>query len=70
VQYWEVFDGSMIREFEASVSAAINSLDISADGRHFVTGSNDCLVKVSSVLRCRDYVRIKCGYPMETLNKI
>ncbi|KXS13951.1 WD40 repeat-like protein [Gonapodya prolifera JEL478] len=46
VAYWEAFDGSLIREIEASQSDAINGLDISSDGRLFVVGGSDKLVKV------------------------
>ncbi|XP_029948827.1 cilia- and flagella-associated protein 52 [Salarias fasciatus] len=46
VAYWEVFDGSTIRELEASKSGAINGMHITQDGRHFVTGGDDKLVKV------------------------
>uniref|UniRef100_A0A8C5R5C0 Cilia- and flagella-associated protein 52 n=1 Tax=Leptobrachium leishanense TaxID=445787 RepID=A0A8C5R5C0_9ANUR len=46
IGYWEVFDGSAIREFEGSLSGAINGLDISSDGHHFVTGGDDKLVKL------------------------
>lgn len=38
VAYWDVFDGSTIRELEASQSGAINDMHISQDGKHFVTG--------------------------------
>ncbi|XP_008315004.1 cilia- and flagella-associated protein 52 [Cynoglossus semilaevis] len=46
VAYWDVFDGSTIRELEASQSGAINDMHISQDGKHFVTGGDDKLVKV------------------------
>jgi len=46
VAYWESFDGSLIREIEASQSDAINGLDITADGKFFVCGGSDKLVKV------------------------
>ncbi|XP_023119492.2 cilia- and flagella-associated protein 52 [Amphiprion ocellaris] len=46
VAYWEVCDGAAIRELEASQSGAINSMHISQDGKHFVTGGDDKLVKV------------------------
>lgn len=45
--YWETYDGSMIRELEGSKSGAINSLDMTADQRCFVTGGEEKLVKVS-----------------------
>ncbi|KAM8945316.1 cilia- and flagella-associated protein 52 [Pelodytes ibericus] len=46
ISYWEVFDGSAIRELEGSLSGAINGMDISEDGVHFVTGGDDKLVKL------------------------
>ncbi|KAJ3300742.1 Cilia- and flagella-associated protein 52 [Borealophlyctis nickersoniae] len=46
VGYWEAYDGSLIRELEASQSDAINGLDISKDGKFFVIGGSDKLVKV------------------------
>ncbi|KAJ1527986.1 hypothetical protein ONE63_007914 [Megalurothrips usitatus] len=46
IQYWECYDGSLIRDLEGSTAAALNSLDICSDGSFFVTGSNDFLVKV------------------------
>jgi WD40 repeat protein len=46
VGYWEAFDGSLIRELEASQSDTINGLDISSNGKYFVIGGSDKLVKV------------------------
>ncbi|GLD64997.1 cilia- and flagella-associated protein 52 [Lates japonicus] len=46
VTYWDVYDGSAIRELEGSQSGAINGMHISQDGKHFVTGGDDKLVKV------------------------
>ncbi|XP_053355155.1 cilia- and flagella-associated protein 52 [Clarias gariepinus] len=46
IGYWEVYDGAAVRELEASQSGAINGMDISADGEHFITGGDDKLVKV------------------------
>ncbi|XP_073334856.1 cilia- and flagella-associated protein 52 [Pagrus major] len=46
VTYWDVFDGSVIREREGSLSGAINGMHISQDGKHFVTGGDDKLLKV------------------------
>ncbi|CAN9510530.1 unnamed protein product [Ophioblennius macclurei] len=46
VAYWEVYDGSVIREVEGSKSGALNGMHITQDGRHFVTGGDDKLVKV------------------------
>ncbi|EGF78625.1 hypothetical protein BATDEDRAFT_26475 [Batrachochytrium dendrobatidis JAM81] len=46
VAYWEAFDGSLIRELEVSQSDTINGLDITCDGKLFVIGGSDKLVKV------------------------
>ncbi|KAL1117056.1 hypothetical protein AAG570_004384, partial [Ranatra chinensis] len=46
--YWEVYDGTLLRELEGSRVAALNTLHISKDGEHFVTGSNDTFVKLWS----------------------
>lgn len=46
VCYWEVFDGSLIREIEASQSDSINGLDISRDGQFIIVGGSDRLLKV------------------------
>ena len=47
VGYWEVYDGSQIRELEGSKSDSINGMDICE--RHFVTGGGDKLIKVLSL---------------------
>ena len=46
VAYWEVFDGSQIRELEASKSGSINGVDLSPGGKRLVTGGDDRLIKV------------------------
>jgi len=46
IAYWETYDGAQIRELEASKSGTINGLDIDREGKFFVTGSSDKLVKV------------------------
>ncbi|XP_064180207.1 cilia- and flagella-associated protein 52 [Anguilla rostrata] len=46
IGYWEVYDGSPIRELEGSLSGSINGMHISPDGNHFVTGGDEKLVKV------------------------
>ncbi|XP_023385618.1 cilia- and flagella-associated protein 52 [Pteropus vampyrus] len=38
IAYWEVFDGSVIRELEGSLSGSINGMDITVEGVYFVTG--------------------------------
>jgi WD40 repeat protein len=47
IAYWESYDGSQIRELEASKSGPLNGLDVDPEGKRFVTGSADKLVKVS-----------------------
>lgn len=51
--YWEAFDGSLIRELDASQSDTINGLDITKDGKYFVIGGSDKLVKVLFAIKCR-----------------
>ncbi|KAI9188916.1 hypothetical protein H9P43_000338 [Blastocladiella emersonii ATCC 22665] len=46
IAYWEAYDGSLIREIEASQSDAINGLDMARDGTRFVIGGSDKLVKM------------------------
>ncbi|KAG5278993.1 hypothetical protein AALO_G00104960 [Alosa alosa] len=46
IGYWEVYDGSAIRELEGSLSGAINGMHITQGGDHFVTGGDEKLVKV------------------------
>lgn len=46
IGYWECFDGSLIRDLDGSLSGAVNAMDISSDGRYFVTGGVDKLLKV------------------------
>lgn len=44
--YWEVIDGSLVRELEGSPTGALNALDMSYEGSLFVTGGNDQVVKL------------------------
>nr|XP_033817632.1 cilia- and flagella-associated protein 52 [Geotrypetes seraphini]XP_033817633.1 cilia- and flagella-associated protein 52 [Geotrypetes seraphini]XP_033817634.1 cilia- and flagella-associated protein 52 [Geotrypetes seraphini]XP_033817635.1 cilia- and flagella-associated protein 52 [Geotrypetes seraphini] len=46
IGYWEVFDASIIRDLDGSLSGSLNGMDISPDGVHYVTGGDDKLVKV------------------------
>uniref|UniRef100_A0A672QL79 Cilia- and flagella-associated protein 52 n=1 Tax=Sinocyclocheilus grahami TaxID=75366 RepID=A0A672QL79_SINGR len=46
IGYWEVYDGSAIRELEGSLFGAINGMSISEDGKYFVTGGDDKLLKL------------------------
>lgn len=45
--YWETYDGNQIRELDGSRQGSIDGMDISTDGRHFVTGGDDKEVLVS-----------------------
>lgn len=46
IAYWEIYDGSLIREVEGSKSSALNTLDITANGKYFATGGSDQVVKL------------------------
>jgi len=46
IAYWETLDCSLVREVEGSSVGTLNCIDISPDGRSFVTGSNDCTIKI------------------------
>ncbi|KAF7651790.1 hypothetical protein LDENG_00105250 [Lucifuga dentata] len=46
IVYWDVFEGSVLRELEGSQSGSINAMHISQDGKHFVTGGDDRLLKI------------------------
>jgi len=46
IAYWETLDCSLVREIEGSSVGTLNCIDISPDGRSFITGSNDCTVKI------------------------
>jgi len=46
IGYWELYDGSLIRELGGSGSGVLNAVDISRDGKHVLTGGSDTYVKV------------------------
>lgn len=46
VVYWETYDGSQIRELDASETGGINGLDIDCAGKFIVTGGDDTVLKV------------------------
>ncbi|KAL1452807.1 hypothetical protein WDU94_007002 [Cyamophila willieti] len=46
IDYWETIDGSHIRSLEGSEVAAVNCVDFVDDGKCFVTGGADQIVKV------------------------
>eukprot|EP00164_Ancoracysta_twista_P002403 GFYU01003183.1.p1 GENE.GFYU01003183.1~~GFYU01003183.1.p1 ORF type:complete len:615 (+),score=173.33 GFYU01003183.1:168-2012(+) len=46
ITYWDTFDGSAIRIVDGSEEAEVNSLDITDNGKMFVSGGGDKLVRV------------------------
>jgi len=58
ISYWEKFDGQIIRSVEGSGSE-LNTLDITAEGKHFVSGGQD------GVLRIWNYDEGICYYAGE-----
>ncbi|ESS64473.1 hypothetical protein TCDM_07459 [Trypanosoma cruzi Dm28c] len=46
ITWWDTVDCGAIREIPGSKTGEVNSLSISTDGRFFVTGGNDRIVKV------------------------
>ena len=46
IAYWETLDGSLVREIEGSITGTLNTISISHDGQHFLTGSDDSIVKL------------------------
>ncbi|KAH9586177.1 WD40 repeat [Trypanosoma melophagium] len=46
ITWWDAVDCGAIREIPASKTGEVNSLSIAADGRFFVTGGDDRIVKV------------------------
>lgn len=46
ISYWEVFDGSLVRQVEGSSKGCINWLSINSSGEMFVSGGVDQIVKV------------------------
>lgn len=46
ITYWDAYDGSGIRIIDGSDTSELNSLDISADGKRFVSGASDKAVKL------------------------
>ncbi|KAJ8898214.1 hypothetical protein PR048_003574 [Dryococelus australis] len=64
IGYWEVFDGSLVREIEGSTSSSLNCVDISSDGQFIVTGGNDQIVKVSFCGFSSAHKRYGCDRPL------
>ncbi|XP_035253349.1 cilia- and flagella-associated protein 52-like [Anguilla anguilla] len=46
IAYWEVLDGTAVRDLEGSLTGSINAMDITQDGDYFITGGDDKLLKV------------------------
>uniref|UniRef100_A0A1I8H039 Cilia- and flagella-associated protein 52 n=3 Tax=Macrostomum lignano TaxID=282301 RepID=A0A1I8H039_9PLAT len=46
ISYWELYDGTLVRELDGSRSGSVNGMDISLDGQYFVTAGDDKIVKV------------------------
>mmetsp|Transcript_19688 Transcript_19688/g.49432 ORF Transcript_19688/g.49432 Transcript_19688/m.49432 type:complete len:624 (+) Transcript_19688:134-2005(+) len=46
ITYWDTFDGQAIRVLEGSIEGELATLDMSASGSHFVSGSQDRMVKL------------------------
>lgn len=46
INYWEVYDGSLVREKEGSKVGPINCLSINSTGEYFVSSGEDCVVKL------------------------
>ncbi|GAU89178.1 hypothetical protein RvY_01758-2 [Ramazzottius varieornatus] len=46
IEYWEAFNGQSCRHIYGSQEGAINALDITDDGKYFVTGGDERIVKI------------------------
>jgi cilia- and flagella-associated protein 52 len=46
ISYWEVYDGSLVREKEGSKVGQLNCLSINETGDFFVSAGSDCVVKL------------------------
>jgi WD40 repeat protein len=46
IVFWDGFNANVIRELEASINGMPTSVDLAADGKLFVTGGDDKLVKL------------------------
>lgn len=46
ISYYEVYDGSLVREKEGSKIGPINCLAINSTGEYFVSAGTDCVVKL------------------------
>jgi len=46
ITYWDAVDGTAIRILDGSETAAVNTLNLTSDGEHFVSGGADKVVRV------------------------
>lgn len=46
ITYWETFDGTAIRMLDGSDSAEVNTLAITHEGEHFVSGGEDKILRL------------------------
>jgi WD40 repeat protein len=46
ISYWEVYDGSLVREKEGSTFGPINCLALNTNGDHFISAGSDCILKL------------------------
>ncbi|XP_046352426.2 cilia- and flagella-associated protein 52-like [Haliotis rufescens] len=46
IAYWETLDGSGTRELDGAKTGAINTMDMSPDGKYFVSGGEEKIIKL------------------------
>lgn len=46
ITYWETFDGTAIRMLDGSESSEVNTLAITHEGEHFVSGGEDKILRL------------------------
>lgn len=51
VSYWEVYDGSLVRDIEASTKGPVNCIALNKTGEHFASVGNDQVVRVSKIIQ-------------------
>ena len=67
LSYWEVFNAEEIRQLVLGRHSSLTALNISRDGEHFITATQDSLVKVN-LLKNSDSNKImvlRCGSNLE-----
>jgi hypothetical protein len=53
LSYWEVFNAEEIRQLVLGRHSSLTALSISRNGEHFITATQDSLVKVFSIF-CKE----------------